>query len=225
MSEAQKRPRQPSKSASEKKAETNKKDVGTAGKFAGYVLQSLTRSNFGTVFKKMDVTTTFVNANVISERTPVSGTFDNLIYGNSIVVASLRFEPKVVREHKKKKKAKDKAKVKEPVVPSDPLTVQLVLTENNTLTYLIGDVDLDTEEGLKAMNQFMTGKPLADMLSGIKLNSRTNDVDLSSLATKLYTERLSDIKSTIRKYVRIQHATQSALNGDTSHIVGIEQIF
>ena len=223
MSEAQKRPRQPSKLSSEKKDESNVKTVGTAGKFAGYALQPLTRPNFGTIFKKMDVTTTFVNANVFSERKPVAGTFDNLVYGDSIVMATIQFDPKVVREHKKKKKDKDK--VKEPAAPSDPLTVQLVLTENNTLTYLIGKVDLDTEEGLEVMNEFMTGKALADMLLGIKLNSRTNGVDLTSLATKLYTERASIIKSTLRTYLRIQHATQSALNGDTSHIVGIEQIF
>ena len=217
MSEAQKRPRQPSKLSSEKQDEMTAKNVRTAGKFSGSVLQPLTRINHGSQFRKMEVTTTFINSNVYWPR----NTAEVPIWEDERLVVTIQFDPKVVREHKKKKKAK----AKEPAVPSDPLTVKLVSTRENTLRYEIDGVDLDTQDGLEAMYTFMTGKALADVLSNIKLNSRTNGIDLESLATKLYPEIVSNIKSTLRAYVRIQHATQSALVGNGSPLVGIEQIF
>ena len=213
--EKKKRPRQ-QKTRHEQVEKESAKVVRDGALFAIAMFPSVSKINMTNVFKKHEVTTTFINSNVFHAKYKQE---------EPKTVVTIQFDPKIVKKRKKKKEDQEEEEEEDQKEQKqgEPLTVEIV--RGQELTYLINGDDLDTEDGFNTMYTFITKNDADDMFANVKMNTVNSVISMDDVKAFMRSEIINDIKSELRKYTKLVYIAETKHLGTVNHIVDIDYIF
>lgn len=174
---------------------------------------------------------------LFNKRTTVTTVFQNAaVFGakddpGDWTLVSLMIMPKVVKKRKKRKKKgeeeeEDQEEEEENQEEAEPIAIALFKeTKESPLVYKINDADIDSEDGLDVIFPIIAGTSFDDWLTNVKLNAANAAINLDQLKESLKLDIIVDIKTCIRKFVKLQHFAECTNTGNNQSIVGLEHIF
>ena len=224
MAEAKKRTRTrlPAECVSEVHEKATKKADGFSKQFITLVSPDTTK-----LFKNKEVTTKIQNASAFCGKDDTG----------DWTMASLILVPKKKRKKRKKKRKKkgeeeeeeekdQEEEEEEEDQEAEPIAIALFKeTKESPLVYKINDMDIDLDDGLDVIFPIIAGTSFDDWLSNVKLNAANAAINFEQLKESLKLDIIVDIKSCIRKYVKLRHFAECTNTGNNQSIVGLEHIF
>jgi len=223
MAEAKKRTR--TRLPAECVSEVHEKATKKADNFSKQLIPHVSLDTPKLFNKRTTVTTVFQNAAVFGAKDDPG----------DWTLASLMIMPKIVKKRKKRKKKGEEEEEdqeegeeeeEENQEEAEPIAIALFKeTKESPLVYKINDADIDSEDGLDVIFPIIAGTSFDDWLTNVKLNAASSAINLDQLKESLKLDIIVDIKTCIRKFVKLQHFAECTNTGNNQSIIGLEHIF